>query len=1047
MSDLSKAKRRIQKCLVNQDPYLDISYCGITDLGELPELFDCTHLESLNLEGNKISDISVLGGLSGLENLNLEDNNISDISVLGRLSELENLNLWNNKISDISVLGGLSGLQELSLSSNNISDISVLGGLSGLEKLYLWNNNISDISVLGGLSGLQELNLGDNKISDISVLGGLSELEKLDLGNNNISDISVLGGLSGLQELNLGDNNISDISVLGGLSGLEKLYLGNNNISDISVLGGLSGLEKLYLWNNNISDISVLGGLSGLQELSLSSNNISDISVLGGLSGLQELDLRDNNISDISVLGGLSGLQELNLGDNKISELPTWIAELKMEITLREYGGGLNLYNNPLKTPPPEIVKQGKEAMRRYFKERERADVEQVELLEAKVLLLGEGNTGKTSLRLKLENEKNPLPGEADRTRGIDIYHHKFPIKDKTDKAFISHIWDFGGQDVLYQVHRFFLSDDALYILVTDSRFDQGNKFEEWLQTIEIFTSKKERNQIILLQNLKFGGTPANIDIAEFKRHYCIVGSRVHEVDLNLSTDEQVSQFRGFRQVIEHRLQELPHVKKPILSHWLAVRKRLEKKLKQGTHLIPLSEYKEICQTCKVDDPEVQKDLLRYLHNLGIVLWYEKHSATRQRVILNPEWVTTALYRIIESKNIRDKNGKLELADMEELWSGAIYQDYHNELIEILKIFRLAYERKEKDEYIVPSLVNTDIPKKYENWDREGTSQGSWVIRYHYPRLMPRGLVNQLAAELCRYIESDFDDVWAFGVGFTIKETKTKAQAKVQEDRNQKQIEVRATGAARLVLMQGIVKAMEDIHETYKGLDFDMEIPCICEECAKKTDDKKTYYKYYKHIMTEVDDNRDDIYCRNLRTTLKIKPILLNSGFDLPHSLGRLLGEEGEGESLKSMVRGGFDVMGNKIDKVGNKVDKVQSTLDRHFENLMSLKGNERLNQEEIISAVQEISDQQKEAIFKELNNTIIAAFEVYQGNMTEKLNSIYENLQKSNDLEMKIKASIPLLNILGLDISVEHGFDIKSWSQKMYEKYELKLFELLGYL
>jgi internalin A len=913
ISDISPLKH------LHQLNSLDLRYTGISDISPLKDL---KQLNSLSLRSNQISDISPLKDLKQLNSLVLRSNQISNISPLKHLHHLNSLVLRSNKISDISPLKNLNQLNSLSLRSNQISDISPLKALNklnsldlsytrssdisplkALHQLYLLdlsNTGISDISPLKDLKQLNSLNLSSNKISNISPLKALNQLNSLVLSENQISDISPLKNLHQLNSLGLSDNKISDISPLKHLNQLNTLDLGENQIldisplkalkqlnsldlsytgiSDISPLKHLHQLNLLVLRSNQILDISPLKALNQLNSLDLRSNQISDISPLKALHQLNSLVLRSNQISDISPLKALHQLNSLDLSYNKISELPAWITDFKMEITLEEYGRGISLYKNPLQIPPPEIIKQGKEAIIRFFRELEREDVETAQLFEAKVLLLGEGKTGKTSLCYKLENEGKELPKEEDRTRGVDIYHHEFPIENT---KFISHIWDFGGQDVLYQAHRFFLSDDALYILVTDSRFDQGSKFEEWLQTIEIFTHKED-NPILLLQNLKYGDTPASIDISEFKKYYAIAGSKIFEVDLRLNTDKRLQEFQDFRKVIENRLLELPHIQKPILSHWLAVRKDLEKKLKENTHLINFSEYTKICRKNKVEDKESQKDLLRYLHSLGIVLWYEDYSAVRQKVILNPEWVTTALYRIIDSQTIRDKNGKLEQVDIEDLWQDAMYIDYHNELLELLKIFRLAYKRKQEDAYIVPSLMNTNIPGKHENWN----PTNKWKIRYKYPRLMPRGIVNQLAAELCSYIESDFDDVWAFGVVFTTD----NAQAKVQVNRSRKLIIVEAYGNERLALMQAIVKAMEDIHSTYKGLEFDIEIPCNCEKCNESAEEDKTYYAYKEDILREINDNRDDIYCRNLRQTLKIAPILRNSGFALPYKLNELSG-------------------------------------------------------------------------------------------------------------------------------------------------------------
>jgi hypothetical protein len=61
---------------------------------------------------------------------------------------------------------------------------------------------------------------------------------------------------------------------------------------------------------------------------------------------------------------------------------------------------GIFVADCPLTVPPPEIVSQGNEAILNYFAERDAGEVDH--LYEAKLLILGEGGAGKTSLVRRL---------------------------------------------------------------------------------------------------------------------------------------------------------------------------------------------------------------------------------------------------------------------------------------------------------------------------------------------------------------------------------------------------------------------------------------------------------------------------------------------------------------------------------------------------------------------------------------------------------------------------------------------------------------------
>jgi Leucine-rich repeat (LRR) protein len=185
--------------------------------------------------------------------------------------------------------------------------------------------------------------------------------------------LATLAKLKYLEKLFISMCEFSDTSILKEFKRLTFLDLAANQISDIAGLQGLKGLTFLNLCANRISDISDLKELKGLTVLDLCGNQIRDFSVLKELTGLKELYLAGTKISDISVLKELTNLTMLDLRDNKIAYLPPEFAYMGMEIKWeRDETDGIFLARNPLKSPPVKIVKQGTEAVRKYFKTLER---------------------------------------------------------------------------------------------------------------------------------------------------------------------------------------------------------------------------------------------------------------------------------------------------------------------------------------------------------------------------------------------------------------------------------------------------------------------------------------------------------------------------------------------------------------------------------------------------------------------------------------------------------------------------------------------------
>ncbi len=302
-----------------------LNKAGTSDCNEADRIL--SNLTELNLNWNKITDITPLSALTNLTYLNLNYNQITDITGLSALTNLTYLSLSANPITDITGLSALTNLTYLDLSANQITDITGLSALTNLTDLNLFGNQITDITGLSALTNLTYLNLYQNQITDITGLSALTNLTDLALGHNQIIDITGLSGLTNLTLLDIEINQIIDITGLSGLTNLTKLELCWNKIIDIIPLSTLTNLTELELNLNQITDITGLSGLTNLTQLYLGDNQITDITGLSGLTNLTDLGVQCNPITDITGLLGLTNLTILRLY-NPITDL-----NLSLELT------------------------------------------------------------------------------------------------------------------------------------------------------------------------------------------------------------------------------------------------------------------------------------------------------------------------------------------------------------------------------------------------------------------------------------------------------------------------------------------------------------------------------------------------------------------------------------------------------------------------------------------------------------------------------------------------------------------------------------------
>jgi internalin A len=637
------------------------------------------------------------------------------------------------------------------------------------------------------------------RIGDIGVTGFAADdnwrVRGLAIWKKNLLRLpALLSKFQRLEKLILSDNQILDISSLKELKGLTELRLYNNKISNISSLKKLKGLTHLNLANNQISDISSLKELKGLTYLCLDSNQIRDISNLKGLKGLTVLNLTGNQISDISSLKELKNLKELYLNDNKITHMPAEFLDLgppikwesKWNLNGKE---GIYLDGNPLESPPVEIIEKGTEAVRQYFKS---LAGEQQALNEVKVLLVGDGAAGKTSLAKALLGQ--PFDIKESQTHGININTMEINVNNTIIKV---RLWDFGGQEIMHATHRFFLSKRSLYILVLDGRKDE--KTEYWLNHIESFGGDSpvmvvlnkidenpgfDVNRKFLLE--KYRG------IKGFYRVSCATGDGIEEFTDDLKQAVDSVEIKSTRWG----------------SAWFNVKQRLEN---MEEDFISYKEYRQICKEAKVPDDSGRETLVEFLNDLGVIVHY-KDLELNDTHILQPRWVTEAVYKIINSPRLASGKGVLALDHLPEILKKKKEEDFYYPLekyrfiIGLMRKFELCYEFGHQ-RILVPDLLDTNEP----DFEFENKGALGFIVQYNFlpPSVMPRFIVK---------MHKDIHNRLQWRTGVVLHDRDFRSTAVVKADIQAKRIEIKVNGPQKREYLAVLLTVLRGINHDYQKL-------------------------------------------------------------------------------------------------------------------------------------------------------------------------------------------------------------------------------------
>ena len=697
-------------------------------------------------------------------------------------------------------------------------------------------------------------------LSDLSPLTNLTTLQELWIPYTQVSDLSHLTNLTALKKLDIESTEVSDLSPLTNLTALQMLKVSGENLSDLSPLTNLIALQILSVSGKKVSDLSPLTNLTALQLLNIGATKVSDLSPLTNLTALQKLSLGQTQVSDLSPLPNLTALQKVNISFTKVSDLSPLKKIIEKGITVKWgfSGDGILVANCPLSNPPREIVRQGNAAILRYWQEQDRIGKKKVN--EARLLLVGQGQSGKTTLKDKLKNSNASIPKHDATTLGIDI--ERIICKNTEGDDFTVQVWDFGGQNIQKYAHQFFMSDSVVYAVLSNTR-EQNPNFQYWLNIIELLG---KNSPFFIVQNEKDGHAESLKDITQIQERFPHTFKSVEQVNLkNAATDPR---FEILKQRLFYAATQLPHTQKEYLVSFINVREQLEA-LSKTQQTITFKQFRQLCKTEGIEDTELMNDYARTFTLLGIALHFADDVHLKTQVFLRPKWIIDALFAVLYADIVETQHGKFSTADAAQIWQEEEYEDMHGVLLQLMVKFHLCYEIPNTKDYIVPQRLQTRLEAFVPPTD-------ATHIVYRY-RFLPSGILTQLTCRLHQRIEDD--KVWNDAVQFSTKNG--QGHVFVRENSAENHLELFGFGSQKADLINTVVDTIDEIHLNSKfgNLKVEKLVPCPCPVCANKRakqEDAEFFdYDFLIELLQEGETESDR--CKLSKKKFPIKEILKNA--------------------------------------------------------------------------------------------------------------------------------------------------------------------------
>ena len=730
---------------------------------------------------------------------------------------------------------------QLELNRINAAMLDFIGDLE-LEDLRYSLINQSNINETNFTSEQQDV---FEKINE-----RISSVEKLRTNYLKINSINEKNKL-----LNDIENILQEINSL-------RIASGSNNALDADEDDSFKFLAEEKLWQNALANNTIEVYKKYLQETSEGTYRQEATVAIRNLELKREEDILFEKIKQQEDISQIN-IYRSEFSDGKyIQEVETIFEKLKKEEeelwqrlskknTLKSYDEYLD--NSKLKTYQRNAVDN---------KKRLDGEGSATRINEAKLIFVGNGRVGKTSLTKRLVS--NDFDPKEKSTHGIRI--EKWPLKLEDGRTVQVNIWDFGGQEIYHNTHRFFLTNRALYILVwdMDSQIDaeefpekeENFIFDYWLENV---SGLSEESPILVVQNKMEETVTKGFDLT----------SLTNKKGWNVKETLSVSAAKGWnidelRKSISEQLQNAPKLKNLIGydlgEGWSAVRVELETLAKAQPYL-KFDEYLKICDKQGISSQNAE-DLSGFLTDIGVIIHFPDNAILKEMLILDPRWTTKIIYRLLNEK-IKESHGQFKKSELNVNMKKAELEKFSKEFrfrdereiqifLELMSKFEICFELpNEPDSFIVPQFLSEEKPT-FEWANKKAICYG-----YQYG-FLHKGII---ARAIVKLNEHAVNKTW-WRNGLLIE--KEGVQAKIEALPKQNEIRIEMIGekaeGLRVFLLNDIFK------EVNKKLDFKIIRYCPSEGCD---------YIFEEAIILKLEkENQKSITCSACNCNVSIDKIL-----------------------------------------------------------------------------------------------------------------------------------------------------------------------------
>lgn len=385
--------------------------------------------------------------------------------------------------------------------------------------------------------------------------------------------------------------------------------------------------------------------------------------------------------------------------------------------------------------------------------------------MEYRVIFLGDSEAGKTLIMSRLEDTKmDPADYKESTTNGIKTFHTTECLNGQSVRI---NYWDFGGQEILHSMHRMFLSENALYVIVLNTRNDnQDAQANFWIRYVQTYAPMAP---IMLVMNKIDQNKRADLNLPALSRQFDLELGESNVLKISAIEPDTERFQHEFTQKLHQQVAQCIEYADPFLPWEAQIRDELRKRKEK---VISTDAFREICEQYGINEAnygenfgDFQKSLAFRFNEAGIIVAFKKVKGNDDEllepVVLKPEWLTSTIYRILNTEKPISKNGIVLHNQIKQIcrtnndkWQGSRDAD---DLLAIMRNFDLSYADTDDVQEFIPMLCQRREPEEIEDLAHaDGTIK--FQMAYEY---LPSGVLYKMMVKHQK--ELDIEMTWRTG--------------------------------------------------------------------------------------------------------------------------------------------------------------------------------------------------------------------------------------------------------------------------------------------